>query len=192
MYRLLPVRREKFREVCKYASVAVNAVSRLPFHSGRMWRILHAMSRKHIPDSELPPITPSGTGAPRRTEAKRVGKKKTVDKELCLGSRALGDWEKRRKFLAKGLVPGNPGNSGGKKGRSGRRPDIWLAWCQKLMLNKGTQRAIRRVIRDKSHPAYGTITKMIRDSAFPVTKQQDITLRTSLEDILAHSYDAEK
>lgn len=88
----------------------------------------------------------------------------------------------------RGLRVGNPGNSGGKKGRSGRRPDIWLRWCQKLMLNRTTQRAIRRVIRDKSHPGHTTMIKMIRDSAFPVTKEQNINLRTSLEDILSGSY----
>lgn len=55
------------------------------------------------------------------------------------------------------------------------------------MLNHGTQRSIRRVIRDESHPAYGAITRMIRDSAFPTTKNVDLSVKTSLEDILAET-----
>ena len=168
-----------------------------PFHYSARWRILVAMSRrKHIPDNELPPITPSGTGAPRKTEAARARRKKSRANKPSpayetLGERSIAAFRRLEPKLRNGFVPGNPGNSGGKKGRSGRRPDIWLAWCQKLMLNNGTQRAIRRVIRDRNHPAYGTITKMIRDSAFPTTKNMDLTVKTSLEDILAQSYKKE-
>lgn len=109
---------------------------------------------------------------------------------LADGSETLGEQSLRAWNRIKGLRrDGNPGNKGGGRPKgSPNRTTLWTTWCQKLMLRKGTQRAIRRVMRDKSHPGHTAMIKMVRDSGFPVQKNLDVTMRTSLEDILAESY----
>jgi hypothetical protein len=89
------------------------------------------------------------------------------------------------------LTPGNPGNSGGKEGRSGRRSLRFTNMVQKLLLNAGPRRALRKILRNPEHPHFATMWRALRDTGYPVTKNLDVKASITLEDLLHASYDAE-
>jgi hypothetical protein len=88
------------------------------------------------------------------------------------------------------LIPGNPGNSGGKKGRSGRRPDKWKLWCQKVVSGKSAQREIRRVLRNRAHPAFATMVKFLGEQGFGKAEANvNVKGKMTLEDLVSASND---
>lgn len=90
------------------------------------------------------------------------------------------------------LVGGNPGNSGGKKGRSGRKPDWYKRYAEKLLANKSTKKAMRRILRNPDHPAFRAIVKDLADRAFGrATETLEVSGKLTLEQILARSYEGD-
>lgn len=89
------------------------------------------------------------------------------------------------------LTPGNPGNSGGKKGRSGRRPDWFKELAEKLLANRSTRKAMRRVLRNPDHPAWASLRKQLEDRAFGKPKETvEHQGKLTLEQLLGASRDA--
>jgi hypothetical protein len=59
----------------------------------------------------------------------------------------------------------HPGNTGGKKGRSGRKPFAFRMLARTILEDRKTQAELRRAARDRSTPGYGTVIRLLRDSA---------------------------
>jgi hypothetical protein len=59
----------------------------------------------------------------------------------------------------------HPGNTGGKKGRSGRKPFAFRMLARTILEDRKTQAELRRAAHDRSTPGYGTVIRLLRDSA---------------------------
>jgi hypothetical protein len=77
-----------------------------------------------------------------------------------------------------GSVPGVPFAKGddprrghGLPGKSGRKANVYIELCRSMMDDPDHQEAIRAVMRDKDHPAFGQITKTVWAYGAGVPKQ---------------------
>lgn len=85
------------------------------------------------------------------------------------------------------LSGGNPGNSGGKKGRSGRKPGSWKKWCMKVVSGPSAAKAIRKVLRNPEHPAFGSMVKFIGEQGYGKAEASVNVKADSLEALIAGS-----
>lgn len=62
-------------------------------------------------------------------------------------------------------VGNHPGNTGGKKGRSGRKPFAFRVLARSILQSPKVQKELREAAQDRTTPGYGTVLRMLRDSA---------------------------